>query len=181
MHRVVSCGPTNWQSTYSSRWTKEVVGLASVAGEWGNPGATDCITNGSVLSKIILLVRKFLPACKHKVYRAPPYVGIFPDTKLRTRLNMITIMKNQTSSRRSNTGQETAFERLDRPCRCFGIVLLFLNVRVFLRPARCCHVGWQDQEIITLAHSLGCSPLHGVSTLLKGLLLRGGTNPTDQL
>jgi len=102
-----------------------VFGLASIAGEWGNPTATNGVVNRLVLSKITLLVRKFLPIYKRTAYGAPSHVGVSPGTKLRTRLKRITTIKVRMSPQGSNTGQQTAFERSVRPCYCFGIVLLF--------------------------------------------------------
>ena len=63
---------------YQNRRIKGVFGLASVAGEWENPGATP----RSVMSKITLLVRKFLLTCKRTAYRTPSYVWVSLGIKL---------------------------------------------------------------------------------------------------
>jgi len=79
IYRVGSCGPTNYLSTYPNLRTVLLGGGASAAGEQGNPKtAANGVGNGSVLSKIILLVRKFPPIRKHT---APSEVGVSPGTR----------------------------------------------------------------------------------------------------
>jgi len=58
---------------YPNQRIKGVFGLASIAGEWGNPST---VMNGLVRSKVTLPIRKFLLTCKHTVYGAPSYVGV---------------------------------------------------------------------------------------------------------
>lgn len=88
-YRAGSCGLKNYRSMYPSRRTKRTCGLASTVGEQRHANG---VGNTSLLSKIILLFRKF-PLGQHAACRATSDIGVSLDTKLPTRLKKITTIK----------------------------------------------------------------------------------------
>jgi hypothetical protein len=108
IYRAGSCGLKNYRSMYPCRRTKRTRGLASTVG--GQRHANG-VGNTSLLSKIILLFRKF-PLGQHAAYRATSDFGASLGTTSLTRLMKIITTKTRTIPSRSNTDQERAFECL---------------------------------------------------------------------